>query len=157
MNPFSGRGFMLGETFVAQEEVLAGQGSGTFTGKQVSAGHGFSLNDIARFEAAYQSAGAGADPVASTRVPQAVAPTASASILESPGLRAVMGQLDYMNQFAARIGQDARAISAAGEMSPGDMLMLTVRCHELLFHCELTSNVANRTSDGIQQLFRQQS
>ncbi len=37
------------------------------------------------------------------------------------------------------------------------MLNLTVKCHEFMFHAELTSNVANRTSDGVQQLFRQQS
>jgi len=44
-----------------------------------------------------------------------------------------------------------------GELTPGQMVMLTVRCHEFLFHCEMTSNVANRTSDGFQQLFRQQA
>ena len=42
-------------------------------------------------------------------------------------------------------------------MSPGEMVMLTVRCQEFMFHCQLTSNIANRTSDGLQQLFRQQS
>jgi hypothetical protein len=36
------------------------------------------------------------------------------------------------------------------------MIMLSVRCQEFMFHCQLTSNVANRTSDGLQQLFRQQ-
>jgi hypothetical protein len=42
-------------------------------------------------------------------------------------------------------------------MTPGDMMMLTVRCQEFMFHCQLTSNIANRTSDGLQQLFRQQA
>jgi hypothetical protein len=37
------------------------------------------------------------------------------------------------------------------------MVMLTVRCQEFLFHSQLTANVANRTSDGLQQLFRQQA
>jgi hypothetical protein len=32
-----------------------------------------------------------------------------------------------------------------------------MRSHEFLFHCELVANVANRSSDGMQQLFRQQS
>ena len=31
------------------------------------------------------------------------------------------------------------------------------RSFEFLFACELTSNVANRSSDGLSQLFRQQS
>jgi hypothetical protein len=43
------------------------------------------------------------------------------------------------------------------EMTPGDMMNLTMRCQEFMFHCQLTSNIANRTSDGLQQLFRQQS
>jgi hypothetical protein len=37
------------------------------------------------------------------------------------------------------------------------MVMLTVKCHEFLFHSQLTANVANRASDGLQQLFRQQT
>ena len=34
---------------------------------------------------------------------------------------------------------------------------MTVKAHEFMFHCQLTANVANRTSDGLQQLFRQQA
>jgi hypothetical protein len=41
-------------------------------------------------------------------------------------------------------------------MSPADMVMLTMRVQEFSFHCQLTSNIANRTADGLQQLFRQQ-
>ena len=43
------------------------------------------------------------------------------------------------------------------ELTPGQMMEMTMKCHQFLFQAELTSNVANRTSDGIQQLFRQQS
>ena len=42
-------------------------------------------------------------------------------------------------------------------MTPGEMVMLTVRAQEFLFHSQLTANIANRTSDGLQQLFRQQA
>ena len=42
-------------------------------------------------------------------------------------------------------------------MTPGDMVSLTMRCQEFMFHCQLMSNIANRTSDGLQQLFRQQA
>jgi hypothetical protein len=42
-------------------------------------------------------------------------------------------------------------------MTPADMLAMTTQAYEFLFHCELTSNVANRTSEGVQQLFQQQS
>ncbi|MGY6555252.1 MAG: hypothetical protein ACXIUM_12115 [Wenzhouxiangella sp.] len=64
-----------------------------------------------------------------------------------------------------KLNGDVRSINAeiapfmdgSQDMSPSDMLMLTVRCHEFLFHSQLTANAANRTSDGVQQLFRQQS
>ena len=49
------------------------------------------------------------------------------------------------------------AQASGSEMTPGEVVDLTMKCHEFMFHCQLTSNIANRTSDGIQQLFRQQS
>jgi hypothetical protein len=58
---------------------------------------------------------------------------------------------------AAQISAKAsEAASSGATLSPGEMIMLSVRCQEFMFHCQLTSNVANRTSDGLQQLFRQQ-
>ena len=76
---------------------------------------------------------------------------------ESEGLRAVFSTLDTLNGRAEIIEQKSSLFTNGDrDMSPGDMLMLTVESHEFLFHCELTANVANRTSDGIQQLFRQQ-
>jgi hypothetical protein len=43
------------------------------------------------------------------------------------------------------------------ELKPSQLMMLTMRSHEFLFNCQLVANVANRSSDGVQQLFRQQS
>jgi hypothetical protein len=34
---------------------------------------------------------------------------------------------------------------------------MMVTTQKFMFECQLTSSVANRTSDGIQELFRQQS
>ncbi|MDR7333400.1 hypothetical protein [Roseateles asaccharophilus] len=66
--------------------------------------------------------------------------------------------LDHINAEAASLGRDARAAAASGqELTPGELVNLTVRCQEFMFHCQLTSNIANRTSEGLQQLFRQQS
>lgn len=66
--------------------------------------------------------------------------------------------LDHINAEAASLGRDARLAAASGqELTPGELVNLTVRCQEFMFHCQLTSNIANRTSDGLQQLFRQQS
>ena len=79
---------------------------------------------------------------------------------ESPGLamQRFVQPLDHINAEAASLGRDARAAAASGqELTPGELVNLTVRCQEFMFHCQLTSNIANRTSEGLQQLFRQQS
>jgi len=74
------------------------------------------------------------------------------------GMQRFVQPLDHINAEAASLGQDARAAAASGqELTPGELVNLTVRCQEFMFHCQLTSNIANRTSEGLQQLFRQQS
>ena len=86
------------------------------------------------------------------------APTAEqVTPADSEGLRAVFSTLETLNGRAETLEQKSDVFTTGKQdMSPGDMLMLTVQSHEFLFHCELTANVANRSSDGIQQLFRQQ-
>jgi len=87
----------------------------------------------------------------STLMPQAVtAPNETMQALFKP--------LDHINEEAASLNQAAQTALAAGaDLTPGEMVMLTVQCHEFLFHSQLTANIANRTSDGLQQLFRQQA
>lgn len=75
-----------------------------------------------------------------------------------PSVKAMFNQLEKVNGEAKSVSEYAKAAQASGmDMSPGEVVNLTMRCHEFMFHCQLTSNIANRTSDGIQQLFRQQS
>jgi hypothetical protein len=78
------------------------------------------------------------------------APTEAAKQLMKP--------FEHINGEANRLAIDAKAAEAAGQdISPSQMVNLSVRCQEFMFHCQLTSNIANRASDGLQQLFRQQS
>ncbi|QNA86388.1 hypothetical protein G4G27_22195 [Sphingomonas sp. So64.6b] len=92
-----------------------------------------------------------------TSVSQGAAPFATAPALD-PSVKAVFDQLEKVNGEAKSVSEYAKAAEASGMgMSPGEVVNLTMRCHEFMFHCQLTSNIANRTSDGIQQLFRQQS
>jgi hypothetical protein len=78
------------------------------------------------------------------------APSAAAEQLIKP--------FEHINNEAAQLAQDARAAQSGDRaLSPSEIVMLTVRSTEFMFHCQLTSNIANRTSDGLQQLFRQQS
>jgi hypothetical protein len=65
--------------------------------------------------------------------------------------------LEYINEEASNIFSYAKqAIESGNELTPSEIVMLTAKSQEFMFHCQLTSNIANRTSDGIQQLFRQQ-
>jgi len=73
-------------------------------------------------------------------------------------MKTMMGALEQVNGQASDLSAMAQKAENSGAgMTPGEMVMMTVRCHEFMFNCQLTSNMANRTSDGLQQLFRQQS
>jgi len=77
---------------------------------------------------------------------------------EVPGaIKAMLSQLDKVNGEAKSVTDYAKTSEASGgELTPGEVVQLTMRCQEFMFHCQLTSNIANRSSDGIQQLFKQQ-
>lgn len=72
------------------------------------------------------------------------------------GVSSLLNPLLGLNTDSTRLAAHASS-AAKTEMRPSELMMLTMRSHEFLFHCELVSNVANRSSDGVQQLFRQQS
>jgi len=73
-------------------------------------------------------------------------------------MKAVLEPLDFMNKEQADMVQFAEEASASGnELTPSEIVMLTAKSQEFMFYSQLTSNVANRTADGLSQLFRQQS
>lgn len=105
--------------------------------------------DMARFEQAVQQQHQ-AQPVDKS---QAVAATA-----ENNGFKQAAEMLDSLNGRMEGLGLEALRFAAEQkELTPAEMLKITVHSHHFLFQSELTANVANRTSEGIQQLFRQQS
>ena len=109
--------------------------------------------DVREFAQALDRAG-GAPPASS----EANAVTSTAPPGESATAKMMVNAFDSLNGTASKIENLSRAMSAsATEMTPGQMLEMTMQCHQFLFQSQLTSNVANRTSDGVQQLFRQQS
>jgi hypothetical protein len=105
-----------------------------------------SVYDVAHFNAAFAAAG--------NQPPAAHAMQVSGS--EAQGFRTVMSAFENLNGHAESLGTKALQMTH-GQMRPSDMLMMTLKAQEFLFHCEMTSNVANRTSEGVQQLFREQS
>lgn len=109
-------------------------------------GYGATLTDAVQFQNALHTAGASATSGLSG--PEALA----------PAMKGIFNQLEFVNSQASNLAAHAKAAEAKGAaITPGEMIGLTVQCHEFMFNCQLTSNIANRTSDGLQQLFRQQS
>ena len=99
---------------------------------------------------------AGASSAASANATQDVASTGATE--PSDGVRMLMSAMDNLNGGASSIQDLAKTMTQnTGELTPGQVIEMTMKSHHFLFQCEMTSNVANRTSDGIQQLFRQQS
>ena len=110
----------------------------------VQVGYGVSLTDMGGFHGAMAR-------VATRLEAQGVGPPGEAT-------KQVMKPFEHINGEATRLAADAEASKASGkEMSPSEMVSMSVRCQQFMFHCQLTSNIANRTSDGLQQLFRQQA
>jgi hypothetical protein len=84
--------------------------------------------------------------------------TFSDSQNEQSGFKKALEILDNLNSGINTLGIDSLSISAETKnFTPGEILKLTVQANQFLFQSQLTTNIANRTSDGIQQLFRQQS
>jgi hypothetical protein len=125
--------------------AAAGAGTGAGAAAQpMQVGYGVSLTDFNGFAQSMAQAGQRleARPVN--------APTEAAKQLMKP--------FEHINGEANQLAILAKDAQAAGQdMSPSQMVNLSVRCQEFMFHCQLTSNIANRASEGVQQLFRQQS
>jgi len=83
---------------------------------------------------------------------------AAAEVAEpSPVAKAMFAPLDRIDLDAQELVNYAtEAVESGDELTSSEVIMLTVRSHEFMFHSQLTANVANRTADGMQQLFRQQ-
>lgn len=76
----------------------------------------------------------------------------------SQATQMMVSAFDNLNANATEMQRLASEISSTkGELMPSQLFEMTMVSHKFLFQSQLTSNVANRTSDGVQQLFRQQS
>ena len=103
---------------------------------EIAVGYGGSLtSDVALFAESLEQAGMAVSPVAEV----------------------IMEPLGAIDREAVALGEFAAEAAASGnEMTPSEIVELTMRSQEFMFHSQLTANVANRTADGVQQLFRQQ-
>lgn len=105
--------------------------------------------DIAAFDAARERAAvAGTEAAPSAQAPAPVG---------GGGFDYALRLLSNLNASPHGLTATSSANGTTAALSPSEMLSLTVQAHQFLFQSQLTANVANRTSDGVQQLFRQQS
>lgn len=118
--------------------ILAAQ----LSGGGIGTSGGIGADSVQRFQDAYNAA--------TNRI------DASATEPVGSSLSSLLNPLLGLNSDSMRLSQTADRATQT-EMKPSELLQFTMRSHEFLFHCELVSNVANRSSDGMQQLFRQQS
>jgi hypothetical protein len=111
----------------------------------INVGYNASLTEISGFEQSLSNAVDNNKQIQKSEIPSGTE-------------KAVAKPLDYINNEATNIINYAKsAVESGNELTPSEIVVLTARSHEFMFHCQLTSNIANRTSDGLQQLFRQQS
>ncbi len=114
-----------------------------------------SVYDVAQFRAQMNDPSKVENPAATESATNAMPPS---SVTESAGVQNIVQALDGLNLKAQQLENTAHSFLAEGkQIAASDMLQLTVESHQFMFHCEITANVANRTADGVQQLFRQQS
>lgn len=122
-----------------------GGGGGATAGRVMELGPSQPVEPIknARFDAAMDRM-QGTNPVAPTQdMP--------------PAVKGLFRALDGINGQARSVSDYAiQAEASGGQLTPGEIVQLTMKCQEFMFQCQLTSNIANRSSDGVQQLFKQQ-
>ena len=108
--------------------------------------------DIAGFQNAFDASRAGAtstQPGATTAPGAVEAPSKSA-------FESLVGPLVKLNDRAGAVRAESfEKLAAKENLTPSDMLTLTMEVHKFSFHSHLTSNIADKSSRGIQQLFRQ--
>ena len=107
------------------------------------------LYDVSRFEHLYRTPDGALEtsPVAKTH-PDTL----------SNGFELALKSLEGLESNLSSMGVDAlKAAAESNSMTPGMMLDMTVRAQEFMFQSQLTATIANKSSEGITQLFRQQS
>jgi hypothetical protein len=77
-------------------------------------------------------------------------------MMDNSAAAALLSPLSNLGAGSSALAQQTGAIGS-GTFKPSDVMELTLRAHEFMFRCEVTATVANRSSDGIQTLFKQQS
>src|SRR3546814_10469556 len=105
----------------------------------------FEVNQVAQAYGRGGSSTGGAEAVAAPAQP-------------SEGMRVLLSTFENLNAGADKISAMSHALTSSGsDPTPGQLLQVTMEAHKFLFKAELTSNVANRTSDGVHRRSKKKS
>lgn len=140
---------------VAATESITGAAGGATAGGGLNA-HASPI-DVRDFGQSLQRTAGAAQPQQAAGVD---ATSGASGIEQSQGAKMFVSAFDNLNNNAKKIqalSESMSSVDKVADLTPGQMLEMTMQCNQFLFQSQLTSNVANRTSDGVQQLFRQQS
>jgi hypothetical protein len=113
------------------------------------AGPEFSLDDIGKFQEVMNS-------VKAQSQVNIDAFSTSSNFEKNLG-QGLLDPLKDLNNAGNQLYKFVESMRTKDDLMPSDIAMLTFMTHDFGLRTELTSNIANKSSDGIQQLFRQQS
>lgn len=77
--------------------------------------------------------------------------------LESSVGKQIVSGLEQLNGASNQMYQFVDSMKDRGDLLPSELVHLTFLANDFSVRSQLTSSVANKSSDGVQQLFRQQS
>jgi hypothetical protein len=139
-----------GDTEMIEAIQVAAEAAQANTATSPAAQPQATMLEVSHFADAYANGGNAGASKSATAV--------SAPAQPSEGMRALLSTFENLNTGADKISAMSHMLTSTGaDPTPGQLLQVTMEAHKFLFKAELTSNVANRTSDGVQQLFKQQS
>jgi hypothetical protein len=96
------------------------------------------------------------------RVQNQLQPVADAAGLKAAHLETSLGQqiisgLEQLNGANNEVYRFVDSMKDKGDLLPSELVHLTFLANDFSVRSQLTASVANKSSDGVQQLFRQQS
>ena len=115
---------------------------------QIQAGYGASVGDTAAFDRALEHAQSGGAALLQT----------PATPTPGPAMQTLFSPLTQIDAAASQLSTYAHdAIESGLPMSPGEAVVFTTHVQEFGLMTQLTATAANRLSDGVQQVLRQQA
>jgi hypothetical protein len=140
---------MLDPLQIQSLQAVESVGKTSAVSNSTIAGPGFSLSDVGKFQEVMDSV--------KSNSPATIDAFANSSSFEKTLGQGILEPLKDLNGSSNELYKFVEDMQKKDDFLPSDVAMLSFMANDFGLRAELTSNIANRSSDGIQQLFRQQS